>query len=49
MSEGTARLHRMAPCVGQHSAEILQERLGYEDDQILELQSEGILGSGQRS
>ncbi|MAE97274.1 MAG: hypothetical protein CL910_21695 [Deltaproteobacteria bacterium] len=49
MSEGTARLRRMAPCVGQHGAEILQERLGYEDDRILELEAEGILGAGSRS
>ncbi len=48
-SEGTARLRRTAPCVGQHSAEILQERLGYEDTRILELQVEGILSSGHRS
>jgi len=49
LSEGTARLRRTAPCVGQHSAEILQERLGYEDTRILELQVEGVLGSGHRS
>ena len=46
MSESPARLRRTAPCVGQHSAEILQERLGYEDARIEELEAGGILGSG---
>jgi formyl-CoA transferase len=34
MSESPARLRGMAPCIGQHSAEILQERLGYTDAEI---------------
>jgi formyl-CoA transferase len=43
MSEGTARLDRLAPCRGQHTAEILHELLGYADDRIHELQSQGVV------
>ncbi len=46
MGEGPARLRRMAPCTGQHSAEILHERLGYTDARIEELEAGGILGPG---
>jgi crotonobetainyl-CoA:carnitine CoA-transferase CaiB-like acyl-CoA transferase len=45
MSESPARLRSMAPCVGQHSAEILQERLGYTDAEIEELSSSGAIRS----
>jgi crotonobetainyl-CoA:carnitine CoA-transferase CaiB-like acyl-CoA transferase len=44
MSESPARLRSMAPCTGQHSAEVLQERLGYTDAEIFELQTSGVLG-----
>jgi formyl-CoA transferase len=44
MSESTARLRSLAPCLGQHSAEILQERLGYTDAEIERLESLGIVG-----
>jgi len=43
MSDSPARLRRMAPCVGQHSAEILQERLGYSDDAIEALEASGVI------
>ena len=43
MSEGTARLDRLAPCRGQHTAEILHELLGYADDRIHELQGQGVV------
>jgi formyl-CoA transferase len=33
MSESPARLRRMAPCVGQHSEEILEEMLGYTESE----------------
>jgi formyl-CoA transferase len=46
MSESAARLRGMAPCVGQHGAEILQERLGYTVARIEELEAGGILGGG---
>ena len=45
MSESPARLRGMAPCVGQHSAEILQERLGYTDAEIEALSSSGAIRS----
>lgn len=34
MSESPARLDRMAPCRGQHSEEILNDLLGYTEDEI---------------
>jgi crotonobetainyl-CoA:carnitine CoA-transferase CaiB-like acyl-CoA transferase len=43
MSETPARLHRPAPCVGQHSAEILHELLGYSEERIGELAMDGII------
>jgi crotonobetainyl-CoA:carnitine CoA-transferase CaiB-like acyl-CoA transferase len=43
MSETPARLDRLAPCVGQHSAEILHEVLGYAEDRIGELAAQGII------
>ena len=45
MSESPARLRSMAPCVGQHTAEILQERLGYTDAEIEALTATGAVGS----
>jgi crotonobetainyl-CoA:carnitine CoA-transferase CaiB-like acyl-CoA transferase len=44
MSESPARLRSMAPCAGQHSAEILQERLGYSDAEIEALEASGTIG-----
>ena len=46
MSESPAQLHRPAPSRGQHSAEILKERLGYAEPRIRELEADGILGHG---
>jgi glutaryl-CoA transferase len=43
MSETPARLNRAAPCVGQHSAEILHELLGYSEDRIGELATNGVI------
>jgi formyl-CoA transferase len=45
MSESPARLRSMAPCVGQHSSEVLQERLGYTDAEIEALAAAGAVGS----
>lgn len=45
MSESPAELRSMAPRVGQHSAEIMQERLGYANARIKELEADGILNS----
>jgi formyl-CoA transferase len=44
MSESPARLRSLAPCAGQHSAEILQERLGYTDAEIEALEASGTVG-----
>jgi len=46
LGESPARLRRAAPSLGQHSAEILQERLGYAEARIQELEADGILGPG---
>lgn len=43
MSDTPARLNRTAPCVGQHSAEILHELLGYSEDRIAALAANGII------
>ena len=43
MSETPGRLRRTAPCVGQHSAEILHELLGYSEARIGELAANGIV------
>jgi crotonobetainyl-CoA:carnitine CoA-transferase CaiB-like acyl-CoA transferase len=44
MSESPARLRSTAPCIGQHSAEILQERLEYSDAEIEALEASGTIG-----
>jgi crotonobetainyl-CoA:carnitine CoA-transferase CaiB-like acyl-CoA transferase len=43
MSDTPARLNRTAPCLGQHSAEILHEMLGYSEERINELVASGIV------
>ena len=43
MSDTPARLRRTAPWVGQHSAEVLSDLLGYSEDEIVELQAEGVV------
>ena len=43
MSDSPARLHRNAPCRGQHSAEILHDLLGYSEDRICELATNGVI------
>ncbi len=43
MSDSPARLDRAAPCLGQHSAEILSDLLGYSEDQIAQLQDDGVV------
>jgi formyl-CoA transferase len=43
MSETPARLNRTAPYLGQHSAEVLHELLGYSEDRISELAAEHII------
>jgi crotonobetainyl-CoA:carnitine CoA-transferase CaiB-like acyl-CoA transferase len=43
MSESPARLDRGAPCLGQHSAGILHELLGYSEERIDELEASGVI------
>ncbi|MCP5091937.1 MAG: hypothetical protein GY949_13540 [Gammaproteobacteria bacterium] len=43
MSDTPARLDGLAPCVGQHSAEVLHELLGYSEDAIFELTRENVV------
>jgi formyl-CoA transferase len=43
MSESPGRLSRAAPSLGQHSAEILHDMLGYSEDRIGELEANGII------
>ncbi len=43
MSDAPARLRRTAPCLGQHSAEVLAELLGMAEDDIVELQTAGVI------
>jgi crotonobetainyl-CoA:carnitine CoA-transferase CaiB-like acyl-CoA transferase len=43
MSDSPARVHGTAPCLGQHSAEILHEMLGYSENQISEMKTVGVI------
>ena len=43
MSETPSRLSRTAPCLGQHTAEILHELLDYSEERIEELLEKGII------
>ena len=43
MSDSPARLDRTAPCLGQHSAEILGRMLGYSEEQIEDLERRGVI------
>ena len=43
MSDSPARLRSMAPCLGQHSAEVLHSMLGYSEDRIAELERDGVI------
>ena len=48
MSETPARLDRLAPCVGQHTAEVLAEMLGLAESEIFDLEAAGTVGSVRR-
>ncbi len=43
MSDTPPRLDRMAPCLGQHSAEILRDLLDFPEDRIVDLEAEGVI------
>lgn len=44
MAGSPARLRNLAPCAGQHTAAILQDRLGYSDAEIEALEASGAVG-----
>jgi crotonobetainyl-CoA:carnitine CoA-transferase CaiB-like acyl-CoA transferase len=43
MSDSPARLKSLAPCVGQHTASVLHELLGYSEDEIYQFTTEGVV------
>jgi len=43
VSDSPARLERLAPCVGQHTDQVLHELLGYSRESIHELADAGVL------
>lgn len=43
LSEGTARLDTLAPCIGQHSAQILRDLLGYSEDAVHACRRAGVV------
>ena len=43
ISDTPARLRMTAPCLGQHSAEILHEMLGYTEEQVVGLEAAGVI------
>ncbi len=43
MSDSPARLKSLAPCMGQHTADVLHELLGYSEDAIYELTTQGVI------
>lgn len=43
MSDSPARLNSLAPCTGQHTASVLHELLGYSEDEIYQLTTEGVV------
>ena len=43
MSDSPARMSRTAPCLGQHTAEILHEKLGYSEGRVCALETSGVI------
>lgn len=43
MSDTPARFDRKAPCLGQHTADVLHEMLGYSEERIAELEEAGVI------
>jgi len=43
LSDGTPGLDRLAPCIGQHTGEILHDWLGIDEDRITELRVQGVV------
>jgi crotonobetainyl-CoA:carnitine CoA-transferase CaiB-like acyl-CoA transferase len=45
LGDTPARLRGLAPCTGQHSAQVLCELLGWPDDRVAALEAEGVVGT----
>jgi len=45
LGDTPARLRTLAPCTGQHTAQVLQELLGWPDERIAALEAEGTAGT----
>lgn len=43
-SESPARLRSLAPCTGQHTDEVLRDRLGLDEQRLVALRRDGIIG-----
>jgi formyl-CoA transferase len=43
LSDGTPGLDRLAPCIGQHTGEVLHDWLGIDEDRIAELRVQGVV------
>jgi crotonobetainyl-CoA:carnitine CoA-transferase CaiB-like acyl-CoA transferase len=43
MSDSPARLQSLAPCKGQHGGQVLQDLLGYSEDAIYKLTTDGVI------
>ena len=43
MSETPASLRNLAPCGGQHTGQVLREVLGYSEDAIYQLATDGVI------
>ena len=48
LSRSPAEIRAPAPCLGEHSREVLREVLGYSDDEIEALEAAGVVGSEPR-
>ncbi len=44
MSETPPSIRTAPPYLGEHTAQILRERLGFDDDLIAQLRAEGVIG-----
>ncbi len=45
MSDSPARLERLAPCIGQHTGQVLGDLLGYREEAIVELATAGVIAA----
>lgn len=48
MSETPAELRTLAPCLGQHTSEVLREMLGMDSKEVDELDAKGVIGTARK-